>query len=123
MSSCGGYVRMVIEITEWAHRPAMGRRAFAGRILEPGETTYKEFMLKPDPLQTESRYPAMYFDHVLDGRACACGCGELATLGRYVQGHDQRALHQRIERDFRTVDAFLDWYDQEQRGPSAQAAA
>lgn len=43
---------------------------------------------------------------------CTCGCGTRISRGRWVPGHDHRAVHQRIRRDHGDVAAFIIWYDQ-----------
>jgi hypothetical protein len=112
----GGLCRMAIEITEW--RQEGDRRAFAGRILQPGNPVYDRFVGEPDPADSTSRFPVLYLTDPVDQAMCRCGCGETVGRGEWVQGHDQRAIHTRIREDFGgSVSRFIDWYDA--NGPSA----
>ena len=65
-------------------------------------------------LPAASQNPVRYFeDAEADGAGspCRCGCGDV-TRGTWVQGHDHRAIHQRIGQDFAAdVARFIDWYD------------
>ncbi len=48
-------------------------------------------------------------------QTCACGCGT-PTGGRiWVTGHDQKALHERINEEWGGVKHFIEWYDSEYR--------
>ena len=111
-----GLCRMAIEINEW--RQQGNRRAFAGRILQPGNPVHDRFVGKPDPAESTSRFPVLYMTDPVDQTICRCGCGETVERGEWVVGHDQRAIHQRIRTDFGgSVSRFIDWYDA--NGPSA----
>jgi len=106
----GGQVRMAIAIREWATEG--DRRAFAGDILAPGDPVHDKFVGKPDPATSTSRFPVLYLPDPLDEATCRCGCGTTVARGDWVQGHDQRAIHQRIREDFGgSVSRFIDWYD------------
>jgi hypothetical protein len=100
----------VIEITEWRTHPESGRHAFNGKILGAGHPLYDRYV--GEPLPAASRNPIHYISDPDDpAGTCKCGCGQ-ATSGTWVTGHDQRAIHERIGRDFRgDVAAFIDWYD------------
>jgi hypothetical protein len=107
---------MAIEINEW--RQQGNRRAFAGRILQPGNPVHDRFVGQPDPAESTSRNPVAYLTDPVDQAICRCGCGETIGRGEWVMGHDQRAIHQRIRADFGgSVSRFIDWYDA--NGPSA----
>ena len=111
-----GVCRMAIEINEW--RQQGNRRAFAGRILQPGNPVHDRFVGEPDPAKSTSRNPVHYLTDPVDQAICRCGCGETIERGEWVMGHDQRAIHQRIRTDFDgSVSRFIDWYDA--NGPSA----
>ena len=44
--------------------------------------------------------------------ACACGCGAPVSGNRsFLPGHDQRAVHERIARQWGSTLAFMDWFD------------
>ncbi|MEJ5915941.1 hypothetical protein WDV86_16050, partial [Pseudokineococcus sp. 1T1Z-3] len=43
---------------------------------------------------------------------CACGCGgEVAGHRAFLPGHDQRAIHERIARQWGNTLGFVDWFD------------
>jgi hypothetical protein len=101
---------MAIEINEWEREG--DRRAFAGQILQPGHPVYDKFVGKPDPANSTSRFPVLYLSDEVDHGTCRCGCGKAVERGEWVQGHDQRAIHDRIRSDFGgSVSRFIDWYD------------
>jgi hypothetical protein len=104
---CGDTVRLVAAIDGWATRDD-GRRAFRGRILQPGHEVYDRFAGQPDPVATASRNPVAYFADQADLGLCRCGCKE-RTRGDWAMGHDQRAIHRMIGANFKNVAEFLEW--------------
>jgi hypothetical protein len=43
---------------------------------------------------------------------CPCGCGQAAPKqGRFVPGHDQMAIHQRIKQEWGNTIGFIEWFD------------
>jgi hypothetical protein len=114
----GEKVILAILIDQWETRG--DRRAFSGTVLGQGDPVYDKFVGKPDPATSTSRFPVLYLADELDRATCRCGCGETVARGEWLQGHDQRAIHQRIREDFNgSVSAFIDWYDA--NGPFAAA--
>jgi hypothetical protein len=115
----GGIVRVAVEIDEWTREDGGGRRSFTGRLLGPGDAVHDRFVGQPDPSGSASRNPARYWIAPdLPGQyvACLCGCG-VEVRNQWLPGHDQRAIHQRIRRDFQgSVARFIAWYDQAARG-------
>ncbi len=111
-----GIAIQAIEITEWRTKTGANgtRHAFAGKILAPGHPVHGRYVGKPLP--SASRNPIHYVSDPADpAGTCRCGCGQ-ATGGTWVTGHDQRAIHERIGRDFGgDVAAFIDWYDEQSR--------
>ncbi|GAA4991264.1 hypothetical protein GCM10023205_74010 [Yinghuangia aomiensis] len=106
-----GVVRMVVQIGEWATNG--DRRGFAGILLQPGQPIHDALIGSDDPAPTTSRNPVAYFRHELEAGICRCGCNEPVPSGDWVQGHDQRALHQLVNDDFGgSVSRFLDWYEE-----------
>ncbi|BCY10940.1 hypothetical protein L3i22_060280 [Actinoplanes sp. L3-i22] len=106
----GGQIRMAIAIKQWA--TDSDRRAFGGDILRPGHPVHDKFVGGGDPTASTSRFPVLYWADPLDEATCRCGCGETVTRGDWSQGHDQRAIHDRIRADFGgSVSRFIDWYD------------
>ena len=109
-----GTAVQAIEITEWRTDLKTGRHAFNGKILPAGHPVHDRYVDKP--LAAASRNPIHYISDPADPTGtCKCGCGQ-ATSGTWVTGHDQRAIQDRIRRDFSgDVAAFIDWYDQNPR--------
>ena len=111
-----GQVRVSVAIESWETRED-GRRAFNGTILAVGDPVHDRFVGKPDPSNNKSRNPIRLWP-VKDVRGqyklCACGCGK-ETKKEWVPGHDQKAIHDRIRRDFGgNVTEFINWYDGKQ---------
>ncbi len=108
-----GIGRLAVEVTGWDTDDKLGRHGFRGIILPAGHPVHDRYVGKP--LATASQNPIHYISDPCDSGdgPCKCGCGE-TTRGTWVQGHDQRAIHDRIRRDFTgDVARFVDWYDQE----------
>lgn len=109
-----GVVRLVIEINQgdWRYAENIDRWAFSGKVLGQGHAVHDRYIGRTLPAANQN--PIRYFeDPQADsaGYPCRCGCGEL-TRSTWVHGHDQRAIHQRIGRDFGgDVAQFVDWYD------------
>lgn len=89
--------------------PGRSRRAIEGRILVTGDPVYDAYVNKPTPVG-RVRNPITYFEAPVGRRLCFCGCGEEVSLGHFLSGHDQRAIHERIARVGTVVD-FLRWFD------------
>ncbi len=108
----GGVVRLAVAVDKWAVQD--GRRAFTGRILQEGQPAHTRFVGQPDPSGSTSRNPARYWTAKnLPGQytSCLCGCG-VEVRNQWLPGHDQRAIHDRIRRDFGgNVGDFVAWYD------------
>ncbi len=108
----GGVVRLAVAIDKWETQD--GRRAFSGQILQKGDPAHDRFVGKPDPSGSTSRNPARYWTAKnLSGQytSCLCGCG-VEVRHQWLPGHDQRAIHDRIRRDFGgNVGDFVAWYD------------
>lgn len=109
-------VVMGIEIEEgsWRYDPEADRRAFAGRILAEGDEVHDRFVGKKDPTWKGPRQNPVRFYHVpgLPDQylPCDCGCGQEAR-GRYLTGHDRRALYAVLRDDFGgDIAQFLRWY-------------
>jgi hypothetical protein len=88
--------------------PERGRRAFVGHPLKAGDPIYDAYVHKPTPVQ--QRNPIRYWDSPLSYPTCRCGCGGQVTRGKFLPGHDQRALHERVAL-LGGVAEFLDWFD------------
>jgi hypothetical protein len=118
----GGVVRLAVGIDKWAP-PEDGRRAFAGRILNSGDPVHRRFVGQPDPSGSTSRNPARYWkakDVPGQYTPCLCACGA-EVRNQWLPGHDQRAIHARITRDFDgNVGKFVAWYDSVIAPPGAR---
>ncbi len=85
------------------------KRAIVGRVLPPSHEMARRWVGKDSP--DRYRNPTTYHDDD-EPRTCACGCGETVTAGRsFIAGHDQRAIHDRIERQWGGTRAFIRWFD------------
>jgi hypothetical protein len=117
-----GIVRGAVEIDRLTVHD--DRRAIVGvgeKLLGPGNPIYDAYVGKPDPTGSHTRNPIRYWDPS-SGHVCGCGCGE-PTEREFLPGHDQRAIHERISRAFRTVTEFLAWFDDQfpPKSPSPSA--
>jgi hypothetical protein len=106
-----GRVRIVVEIDHIETIPAKdpkerSRRAIVGRVLSAGDEAYD---LMFDQEADHHRNPMTYDQ---DWQLCACGC-ERKTKRRFVSGHDQRAIHDRIARQWGNTVGFIKWFDAE----------
>lgn len=112
-----GKVRLAVAIDDIV--PAGTKRAIEGRILGPGDPVYDRYVGKDTPAKP-ARNPVTYFESDLDNRKCLCGCGSDSTRD-FIQGHDQRAIHERIAR-IGTVPQFLTWFDTQVPVTGAEAS-
>lgn len=106
--SAQGIVRQAIEIDRLV-AVSGGRRAIEGRFLETGHPVHDAYVGKPQPIEPV-RNPVTYFESPHAARTCGCGCGAPVTLGWFLTGHDQKALHDRVAK-IGTVHQFIDWFD------------
>lgn len=106
--SAQGIVRQAIQIDDLGS-VAGGRRAIEGRFLEAGHPVHDAYVGKPQPVAA-ARNPVTYFDSPHAARTCGCGCGAPVTLGWFLTGHDQKALHDRVAK-IGTVHQFIEWFD------------
>ena len=113
--SVDGVVRMVAEIDGIEVIPSedparRSKSAIIGRVLGPGDEAYDTFVGTP---VDSHRNPVSYIDDPDTGpRTCACACGEPVPGARiFAPGHDQRAVHERIGRQWGSTLAFIRWFD------------
>jgi hypothetical protein len=87
------------------------KRAIVGRVLHAGHPVASRLMGSPAP--DHFRNPVTYFSE--SGAAaptCACGCGETVSGSRaFVPGHDQKAIHARISKQWGSTISFIEWFD------------
>jgi hypothetical protein len=101
-------IRQAIEIERIV--PAGNRRAIEGKILTAGHPVYDAYVGRPSPVGPV-RNPITYFESEYAARVCGCGCGAEVTLGHFLSGHDQKALHDRVAK-IGTVHDFILWFDE-----------
>ncbi|SDQ67650.1 hypothetical protein [Arthrobacter crystallopoietes] len=110
-----GQIRVVASIdrleTVPAKNPALrSKRAVVGRVLEAGDPVHDELI---GQWVDEHRNPVTYFEDPMGGaRTCACGCdGTVPGHRAFLPGHDQRAVHERITRQWGSTLGFIEWFD------------
>lgn len=87
-----------------------GRRAIIGRVLGSDDPFAARWVGQPSP--DRFRNPTTYHPDDDGPLTCACGCGESVKAGRtFAPGHDQRAIHERIEEQWGGTLGFIRWYD------------
>jgi hypothetical protein len=113
--SLDGKVVLVAEITDIEtiapKDPARApKRAIIGRVLGPDHPMHDAFIGR---LVDGHRNPVTYMpDPGHETKICACGCGETVPGQRdFVPGHDQRAIHDRIARQWGDTLGFIEWFD------------
>lgn len=86
-----------------------GKRAIVGGVVPDDHPVAKRWVGKPSP--DYDRNPATYVRD--DASVCACGCGVPVPKGRmFLPGHDQRAVHARIGRQWGDTLGFIRWFDE-----------
>ena len=113
--SFDGTVRVVVEVDRIETVPAKdatrrSKSAVAGRVLEAGHPVHDALVGQPVDVH---RNPVTYLADPSGGpRTCACGCGAAVADHRaFAPGHDQRAVHERISRQWGSTLGFIDWFD------------
>lgn len=111
--SYDGRIKLVVEIERIKTVPAKQGRsksAIVGRVLEPGDPRFDALI---DQSVDAHRNPVTYITEPAAGDpTCACGCGGPVPGHRsFLPGHDQRAVHERIARQWGSTLAFIDWFD------------
>ena len=113
--SADGTVRVIVRIERLEDIPGKrpgerGRRAIIGSVLTAGDPDYDSLIGTP---VDGHRNPVTYIDEPAGGgRTCGCGCGATVAERRaFLPGHDQRAIHERISRQWGSTLAFVDWFD------------
>jgi hypothetical protein len=87
------------------------RRALIGRVLAPDHPVARRWVGAHAP--DGHRNPTTYFEDPNSGPVtCACGCGEAVPANRaFVSGHDQKAIHERITKQWGGTLGFIRWFD------------
>jgi hypothetical protein len=91
-----------------------GKRAIIGRVLPQDHPVAARWLGRPSP--DSFRNPTTYHPDGDGPTRCACGCGEPMKSGRaFSPGHDQRAIHERIEEQWGDTLGFIRWFDKTYR--------
>jgi hypothetical protein len=79
-------------------------------VLEAGDPDYDALIGQP---VNGHRNPVTYGrDLHEEMTTCACGClGDVAGNRVFLPGHDQRAIHARIAKQWGTTLGFVNWFD------------
>ena len=90
------------------------KRAIIGRVLPSDHPVAARWRGQPSP--DGFRSPTTYHPDGDGPATCACGCDEPVKPGRaFSPGHDQRAIHERIEEQWGDTLGFIRWFDQNYR--------
>lgn len=102
-------VKFVAEIDGF--KPIGKKRAVVGRVLDPDHPVARKWVGAPAP--DNFRNPVTYVHEPGGGPStCACGCGETVPANRaFAPGHDQKAIHARIAKQWGGTLGFIDWFD------------
>jgi hypothetical protein len=99
-------VKFVAEIDRF--EASGDKRIIVGRVLDADHPIARRWIGEDAP--DHYRNPTTYVDD--EPRVCACGCGEPTKAGRaFAAGHDQRAVHERISRQWGGTLGFIRWFD------------
>jgi len=118
-----GKVVAVVELTGppeqiVAADPALpAKQAIVGRVLHPGDPDHDRLI---GTTIDGHRNPVTYTDDdpTAGPRTCACGCGAPTTGRRqFLPGHDQKAIHARISKEWGNTVTFLQWFDNQYGAP------
>ena len=102
-----GVVKVVVAIDDFEYVPG-GKQAIIGRVLRSGDPDYDRLI---GTTVDTFRNPVTYQDE--GDRECACGCGASVTgTVTFLPGHDQRAVHDRISKQWGSTLAFVRWFDE-----------
>lgn len=107
-----GEVVAVIAVKEIEEIPPLGserpKQAIVGCVLGAGDADYDALIGQPvDGHRNPVTYPSGGV------RTCACGCGGNVAGNRlFLPGHDQRAIHDRIAKQWGTTLGFVEWFDE-----------
>jgi len=112
-------VKFIAKIDDLEH--IGNKRAIVGRVLDSDDQLSRRWVGTPAP--DSFRNPATYFKEPGgDPSTCACGCGEPVPASRsFVPGHDQKAIHARISKQWGGTLGFIDWFDATYPDDSQQA--
>lgn len=86
------------------------KSAISGTLLAAGDPAYDALIGR---LVDGHRNPVTYLpDPAAGERVCLCGCGMPVSVHReFLPGHDQRAVHDRLTRQWGGTVGFVKWFD------------
>lgn len=112
-----------LETLGWrAPDPRRPKQAITGHALHSGHPVWEHFVGR---LIAPARNPVTYIDdpeprQPAQERSCACGCGTpVAGNKHFAPGHDQRAVRERIARQWGDTLGFIRWYDETYGAPAS----
>jgi hypothetical protein len=87
------------------------RRAIVGHLLPDDHPLTQRWLGAAAP--DSFRQPVTYIHDENDPPStCGCGCGETVPEQRsFMPGHDQKAIHDRIARQWGGTVGFVNWFD------------
>jgi hypothetical protein len=87
------------------------KRAIIGHLLDESDPIAQR--LAGTDVPDHHRNPVTYFtERDAEPVTCACGCGGvLGTSRAFIPGHDHKAIHSRITRQWGSTLAFIEWFD------------
>ena len=113
--SVDGVIKLVAAIERIEIVPAKDPRkrpksAIVGTLLAAGDPTFDALI---GQTVDGHRNPVTYLlDPEAGERICLCGCGVPVSAHReFLPGHDQRAVHDRIARQWGGTAGFIKWFD------------
>lgn len=92
------------------------KQAIIGEVLPDDHPLYRRWVGEqaPDGFRNPVTYHPDEPGGSPAGLRCACGCGVNVAVGRsFVPGHDQRAVHERIKKEWGGALRFIQWFDRE----------
>lgn len=106
-----GLNEVLTEDDEFAAQRSNGRarKYLDAVVLSKGDPAHDALIGRPTP---GHHNPVTYTADPDSDPTCGCGCGAAVPGSRsFVPGHDQKAVHERISRQWGSTLAFVKWFD------------
>lgn len=103
-----------VETIPWPKDPLRpGKQAIVGRVLKDADPAHDYFIGRTvDTFRNPVSYIPDPEPQEMEPRTCACGCGAaIRGTSQFASGHDQRAVHERIRRQWGDTLSFIRWFD------------
>lgn len=106
-----GEVKTVVAIDDIEDAPLLPhhhqKQMIVGRVLGPGDVDYDALIgTQVDHHRNPVTYPPTRL------QSCGCGCGGgVAEPRHFLPGHDQRAIRERIAKEWGSTLRFVEWFD------------